>query len=223
LKQAPFSLPETKGSSHPGKEDPFVIPIAVEFPEACKETVIPGLYQALSRNTYLCSQVQMRKPLLLPGMICSVAFIYCPVQTGNTENFEFPNPNLRMKEITMLTEKFFEVIHHEGVVSIVSSGKQEAHVVNTWNSYLHITDDGRILIPAAGMHTVEADAKENKLVKLTMGSREVQGLSGLGAGFRIEGNAKFLVTGTDYQFMKEKFPFLTRVLEITITASLQTL
>ena len=33
----------------------------------------------------------------------------------------------------MLTEKFFEVISHEGVVSIISWGKGEPHVANTWN------------------------------------------------------------------------------------------
>ena len=44
----------------------------------------------------------------------------------------------------MLTEKFFEVISHEGVVSIISWGKGEPHVANTWNSYLTITKDNKI-------------------------------------------------------------------------------
>ena len=45
-----------------------------------------------------------------------------------------------MTEPKKLSEKFHEVLQHEGVVSIVSWGV-ETHVVNTWNSYLVITDD----------------------------------------------------------------------------------
>lgn len=73
------------------------------------------------------------------------------------------------------------------------------------------------------MHSVEEDVKENNKVKLTLGSKEVIGLSNLGAGFRIEGTAKFLVNGNDYKMMKEKFSFLSRVLEITIVNIKQTL
>ena len=57
--------------------------------------------------------------------------------------------------MSVFNEKFFEVLNHEGVVSIVSWGNEEANVTNTWNSYLVIKDD-RILLPAAGMHSTEA-------------------------------------------------------------------
>lgn len=123
----------------------------------------------------------------------------------------------------MLTEKFFEVISHEGVVSIISWGKREPHVANTWNSYLTLTKDNKILIPAAGMVKTEANIKENNKVKMTLGSKEVQGHFTQGAGFRLEGIAKFISSGEEYDMMKEKFPFLTRVLEITLTEVKQTL
>lgn len=123
----------------------------------------------------------------------------------------------------MLTEKFFEVISHEGVVSIISWGKGEPHVANTWNSYLTLTKDNKILIPAAGMVKTEANIKENNKVKMTLGSKEVQGHFTQGAGFRLEGTAKFISLGEEYDMMKEKFPFLTRVLEITLTEIKQTL
>ena len=123
----------------------------------------------------------------------------------------------------MLTEKFFEVISHEGVVSIISWGKGEPHVANTWNSYLTITKDNKILIPADGMVKTEANIKENNKVKMTLGSKEVQGHFTQGAGFRLEGTAKFISSGEEYDMMKEKFPFLTRVLEITLTEVKQTL
>ena len=123
----------------------------------------------------------------------------------------------------MLTEKFFEVISHEGVVSIISWGKGEPHVANTWNSYLTLTKDNKILIPAAGMVKTEANIKENNKVKMTLGSKEVQGHFTQGAGFRLEGTAKFISLGEEYDMVKEKFPFLTRVLEITLTEVKQTL
>ena len=51
----------------------------------------------------------------------------------------------------MLTETFHEVLKHEGVVSIVSWAAGEPHIANTWNSYLVVTPDERILIPAYGV------------------------------------------------------------------------
>lgn len=123
----------------------------------------------------------------------------------------------------MLTEKFFEVIKDEGVVSIVSWGKDEPHIVNTWNKYLTITKDERILIPAAGMRSVEGDVEINNRVKVTLGNKNVQGLIGQGAGFRLEATANFLSSGEEYDMMKEKFPFLNRVLELTLTEVKQTL
>ena len=50
----------------------------------------------------------------------------------------------------MFNEKFFEVLKYDGVVSIVTWGNEEPSITNTWNSYLQIKDENRILIPAAG-------------------------------------------------------------------------
>ena len=123
----------------------------------------------------------------------------------------------------MLPAKFFEVINKEGVVSVVSQGITEPHVVNTWNSYLRITSDERILIPAAGMRKTEKNITENNKVKLTLGSKEVMGHKYPGAGFLIEGSAKYLTSGEDFDMMKENFPFLSRVLEITVSSAKQTI
>lgn len=123
----------------------------------------------------------------------------------------------------MFNEKFLEVLKHERVVSIVSCGVNEAHVFNTWNSYLTITDNNKILIPAAAMILTEKNIIENPKVKLTLGSHEVMGYRYMGTGFLVEGTAKFLKEGADFDMMKEKFSFLTRVLEITVTSYKQTL
>ena len=123
----------------------------------------------------------------------------------------------------MFTEKFLEVIDKEGVVSIVSCANNEAHVVNTWNSYLVHPGDGRLLILAYAMRVTETKTLENNKVLLTVGSKEVKGFMGPGAGFLIEGTAKFIASGPEYDMMKAKFSFLTRVLEVTVTSIKQTL
>ena len=123
----------------------------------------------------------------------------------------------------MFTEKFFEVLNKEGVVSIVTSSNNEVHVVNTWNSYLIVLDDNKILIPAAAMIKTEKNINANPKVKLTIGSKDVMGYKYMGTGFLLEGTAKFLKDGDNFNKMKEKCPFLTRTLEVTVTSCKQTL
>lgn len=123
----------------------------------------------------------------------------------------------------MLTTTFFEVIQHEGVVAIVTCANNAAHVVNTWNSYLHITEDQRILLPAWAMRKTEANITQNSTVLLTVGSKEVQGKMGAGTGFLLKGTARFIASGPEWQMMKEKFPFMTRVLELTVQSIKQTI
>lgn len=129
-----------------------------------------------------------------------------------------------MKTEKELPEKFYDVLKHEGVVSIVSWGNDEPHVVNTWNSYLVVTDEGHILIPAYGMRKTERNVIVNNKVKLAVGSKEVLGYKDYqGTGFVIEGLATYLESGATYDMMKEKFSFLTRVIEITVTSFKQTI
>ena len=124
----------------------------------------------------------------------------------------------------MLTENFYEVLKNEGVVSIVSWGIDEPHIVNTWNSYLVVTPDERILIPAYAMRKTEKNVNLNNRVKLALGSKEVLGYNDYqGTGFVVEGTAKYIKSGSEFDMMKEKFSFLTRVLEITVTSAKQML
>lgn len=124
----------------------------------------------------------------------------------------------------MLTEKFFEVLKNEGVVSIVSWGADEPHIVNTWNSYIVVTADERLLIPAYSMRKTEKNINQNSKVKIALGSKEVIGYNNYqGTGFIVEGTAKYIESGSEFDMMKEKFSFLTRVLEISVTSAKQML
>ena len=44
---------------------------------------------------------------------------------------------------------------------------------------------------------------------MTLGSREVEGRDG------YQGTAKLLEAGSDFEIVKEKYPFLRKVLEVT--------
>lgn len=122
-----------------------------------------------------------------------------------------------------LSEKFFDVISHEGVVTIMSWGV-EPHIVNTWNSYLVVTDDERILIPAYGFRKTQKNVEVNNKVKMALGSKDVLGYKDYpGTGFIVEGTARYIESGAEYDMMKAKFSFLTRVFEITVDKAKQML
>ncbi len=124
----------------------------------------------------------------------------------------------------MLSEKLYDVLKNEGVVSIISWGVDEPHVVNTWNSYIVVTSDERLLIPAYAMKRTEKNTLVNPKVKIALGSKEVKGYNDYqGTGFVIEGTARYIESGDEYTMMKEKFSFLTRVLEVTPTSAKQML
>ena len=73
------------------------------------------------------------------------------------------------------------------------------------------------------MINTENNININPNVKLTLGSHQVMGYRYMGTGFLLEGTAKFLKDGDNFKMMRDKFPFLTRVLEVTVTSCKQTL
>ena len=124
----------------------------------------------------------------------------------------------------MFSENFIKVLENEGVVTIVSWADGEPHLVNTWNSFTVVTEDQRLLIPAYAMRKTEKNTTINPRVKLTLGSKNVTGYNDYpGTGFVLEGTASFIESGAEYDMMKEKFDFLTRVLEVKVTKSKQML
>ena len=123
----------------------------------------------------------------------------------------------------MITEKLLEVLKQDGVVAIATLGQDGPHMVNTWNSYIKITDDGRLLIPAGYMHLTEANIAFNSNVLITLGSSKVAGKLGPGTGFLIKGTAAFISSGPDFDAIKSKFVWARAVLAVTIVSATQTL
>lgn len=125
----------------------------------------------------------------------------------------------------MINEKLIEVLSHplDSVVAIVTQGKEEPHVVNTWNSYIIVTTDDKLLIPVGGMNITEKNIGDNNNIWITIGNREVQGKMYNGTGLFIKGTARFLKDGTEFEMMKEKLDWIRAVLEVTIEKAVQTL
>ena len=122
----------------------------------------------------------------------------------------------------MIPETLQNILKQDGIVAIATLGPAGPHMVNTWNRYLKISPDGRVFIPAGLMHKTEANIAHNPNVLITVGSSQVAGLHGMGAGFLIKGRAQFVMSGPDFDFMKEKFGWLRATLVVTIETATQT-
>ncbi|QEM67419.1 pyridoxamine 5'-phosphate oxidase family protein [Geobacter sp. FeAm09] len=123
----------------------------------------------------------------------------------------------------MIPEKLAEVMKQDGVVAIATLGPDGPHMVNTWNSYLMVSPEGRLLIPAGYMQRTEANVAYNNQVLITLGSSRVAGKQGPGTGFLIKGTANFVTSGPDFDVIKARFPWARATLAVTIAAADQTL
>lgn len=109
------------------------------------------------------------------------------------------------------------------MVAIATLGQDGPHMVNTWNSYVQVTEDGRLLIPAGYMRQTEANVAFNQQVLVTLGSAKVAGQHGPGTGFLIKGQAAFIASGPDFDVLKARFGWARATLAITPASITQTL
>ena len=122
-----------------------------------------------------------------------------------------------------IPEKLLEVLKYDGVVAIATVGPDGQHMVNTWNSYIRISEDGRMLIPAGYMQRTEANIAANSQVLITLGSSKVPGQHGPGTGFLIKGSAAFISSGPEFDVMKSRFAWARATLAVTMDSVTQTL
>lgn len=123
----------------------------------------------------------------------------------------------------MIPETLREVLKHEGVVAIATVGEDGPHMVNTWNSYVIVSDDERLLIPAGYMNKTEANVAFDDRVLLTAGSVKVRGQQGAGTGFLVRGRASFVTSGPDFEVMKARFRWARATLAIAVESATQTI
>ncbi|MDD2853289.1 MAG: pyridoxamine 5'-phosphate oxidase family protein [Desulfuromonadaceae bacterium] len=123
----------------------------------------------------------------------------------------------------MVPGKIREILKQDGVVAIATLGPAGPHLVNTWNSYVQISNDGHLLIPVGYMHRTEGNISANPQVLITVGSSKVQGLQGAGTGFLIRGTAAFITSGPEFDLLAARFQWVRAVLAIFIESATQTL
>lgn len=125
----------------------------------------------------------------------------------------------------MIDEKFVEVLTSspDSGFAIVTQGPNEPHVVNSWNSYVHIAEDGTLLVPAGRMAETEKNLEKDNRIQLTITNREVMGKSYKGTGFLVKGTGEFLKEGPGYDIIKSKFPWARAALAVKVDSLEQTL
>ena len=121
--------------------------------------------------------------------------------------------------MAIMTEEFLDVLRDKGPATIVSINGKPASVVNTWSQYINVVADDTILIPAAGMHSIQNDLKADPEHALTIavGSYNYPGTTGMGCGYHIHGSGKFITEETYFDKMKAQFEWIRAVLVVKIS------
>lgn len=122
----------------------------------------------------------------------------------------------------MLNQTLLDVLSHEGVLAIVTQGENEPHVVNTWNSYVQVQEE-KLIIPVGTMVETEKNLKKNPKLKITCGSRDVQGLRYMGTGFLVTGQGVMETSGSSLDLIHSQFPWARAALVVTVESAKQTL
>jgi hypothetical protein len=123
----------------------------------------------------------------------------------------------------MIPDKLTEILQHEAPTAIATQGPDGPHLVNTWNSYVQVTEAGELLIPVGFMKVTEENLNTDSRVLLTIASREVAGTIGPGAGFLITGTAKVEAAGSAFETVKARFSWARAALVVTVDDARQTI
>ena len=118
----------------------------------------------------------------------------------------------------IMNAEVLDVLEDKGPATIISINGNPASVVNTWSQYINVVADDTILIPAAGMHSIEQDFKKDPKHELTItiGSYNYQGTAGMGRGYHIHGSGQFINEGAYFDQMKAQFDWIRAVLVVKI-------
>lgn len=115
-----------------------------------------------------------------------------------------------------MNEQFLAVIKDTTPATIVTINANPAHVVNTWSHYIHVVNDHTLLIPSAGMHSIENDFPTDNHLTIAVGSYQVPGTTGTGCGFHVHGTGEFQTSGDYFDTMKAQFDWIRAVLVVHV-------
>ena len=103
--------------------------------------------------------------------------------------------------------------------SIATVWKDRPHMVATWSEFISVVtrNDAKYLaIPAGGYSHTEENLKENPSIQIFFGSKDLEGKSGKGSGFRISGKGEVLTSGDIYDLVKSRFSWARGALVIKV-------
>lgn len=120
-----------------------------------------------------------------------------------------------MEKSNQLTDNFEAILPFETPVTIITSNNMPIGIVSTWSHYVQVVDKQTMLIPAAGMHSIEQAS--DKSLTLTFGAHQLSGSEGIGRGYYVDGQGEFQTSGNFYDQMKAKFPWMRAVLIVHVT------
>jgi len=116
----------------------------------------------------------------------------------------------------MFEQPLIECLKHQGPVSIVTGSAKGPHLVATWVSYLEIIDNRTLAIPGYAYHQTEKNINDGSGVQLLLGTKELEGRTGPGRGFRLTGQGRFDTEGEIYEKVKSRFNGIRAAFVITV-------
>ncbi len=120
-----------------------------------------------------------------------------------------------------MEEKIKEVLKYEGVFSIVAAGDNFPHIANSWNSFTYYKDN-QIFVPVGIMNKMQECLKKDNRVIVVIGTRDIEGLYGMGMGIKIFANAFIEDDTKEFEELKKRFEWARAIMRLEITDSYQT-
>jgi len=102
----------------------------------------------------------------------------------------------------MIHDRLRAALQQEGSAAFVTQGPRGAHLVATWNSYIHVADATTLVFPAGGYHETETNVRNGSPVQMIVGGHVPEGI-----GYRLTGRADFEVDSPHHAMVKQRFPW----------------
>ena len=121
-----------------------------------------------------------------------------------------------MNKLDQLPENVFNKVE---VVAIATTGADGPHIAATWADFTIVKQaygKDLVLIPAGGYKTTEENLKKDPRIQLLIGSKQLQGKSGAGSGYRLSGVGVIETTGANYETVLARFSWARAALVIEV-------
>ena len=118
----------------------------------------------------------------------------------------------------MNDDTFLELLDATEFIAIVTNGSDGPHLVGTWGDYARRlgSNAATIVVPAGGYHQTEKNLARDNRIKLLIASRSVEGSTGPGQAYQIDGTAALVTAGPTAEAVKQTFSWARGALVISV-------